>query len=185
MRTLLIDVVEGLVMACVPILEADAVVQGIITQHELAFPARIHVDVEESLFLGVPVIGRTINIIGNVNIRFRVGNHPVPAAIVVVDVDVGYQTQAKGTLAQVTAIVHTQGIVIKLLLIAVLGQSDHLGGILAVPCAVVIKPQAQFLTFLFQNAITEVHQEVGLGTAPHCEVAALVAEVVRCAVAVG
>ena len=180
---MLVQVVERLVVAGVAILQAHVVVHGIVAQHEAALPAGIQVEIGERLLLGVPVEGCTGSIgIGSIKIKIVILS---PTAIVVVDVDMALGAQGEGTVADAAAVVHGQGVVVVLLLQAVLVKADNLAGILAVPGAVVVEPHAQFLALLVNEAISEIHAEVGLRATAQVQITALVAEVVGRAVAVG
>ena len=93
--------------------------------------------------------------------------------------------QGEGTVADAAAVVHGQGVVVVLLLQAVLVKADNLAGVLAVPGAVVVEPHAQFLALLVNEAISEIHAEVGLGATAQVQITALIAEVVGRTIAVG
>ena len=166
------------------ILQAHVVVQQVVTQHETALPTSVQVEVKEGLLLAVPVAIGSNGIANLVVIKSFCDGH-VPPAVVVVDVYMGLCAQREGALAQGAAVVHTQDIVVELLLVAVLVQGDDLAGVLAVPCAVVVEPYTQFLALLVQDAVTKIYPEVGLRARTHVQIAALGAEVVRRAVAVG
>ena len=103
----------------------------------------------------------------------------------VVDVDMALGAQGEGTVADAAAVVHSQGVVVVLLLQAVLVKADNLAGVLAVPSAVVVEPHAQFLALLVNEAISKIHTEVGLCATAQVQITALVTEVVGRAVAVG
>ena len=184
---MLIELVERLVIGCVAILQAHIVEQRLIQEIEAALPARIDIEVNKGLFLLVPIIGRGearhVYLTCLINASYNI--HRVPTAIIVVVIDVSLSAQSKGTGTDSPAIVHREDIVVKLLLVAVLIEGDHLAGILSVPAAVVIEPHAQFLMFLVDDAVAEVHPEVSLGADSKVEVAPLVTKVVRRAVTIG
>ena len=179
---MLVQVVERLVVAGVAILQAHVVVHGVVAQHEAALPTGIQVEIGERLLLGVPVEGCTGSIgIGSIKIKIVI---LAPTAIMVVDVDMALGAQGEGTVADAAAVVHGQGVVVVLLLQAVLVNADNLAGVLAVPSAVVVEPHAQFLALLVNEAISEIHAEVGLGATAQVQITALIAEVMGRAVAV-
>ena len=109
----------------------------------------------------------------------------VASAVVVETVEVASQVQVERAGAVVVLKVQPDDIVIELLLEPLGLVRDELRAVLAGPGAVVLHPHAQRILLGVDDAVAGIAGEVDGHTAPHLQVAPLVAEVVRRAVAVG